>query len=210
MKNRKELLLTTLLCLLPIPAGALLYDRLPERIATHFDMSGTPDGWSSRAFAVFGIPLMMAAMELALQLVLNADPKRQNMNGALRAVAVWTVPAVTILVSALILGAALGAPMHVETVVPLLVGLLFIVIGNYLPKTKQNYTVGIRLPWTLNSEENWNRTHRTAGFLWVVGGAVMVLLTLLHLWSVGALLALILALSLTPCVHSYLLYKKGI
>ena len=63
MKNRKELLLTTLLCLLPIPAGALLYDRLPERIATHFDMSGTPDGWSSRAFAVFGIPLMMAAME---------------------------------------------------------------------------------------------------------------------------------------------------
>ena len=83
-------------------------------------------------------------------------------------------------------------------------------IGNYLPKTKQSYTMGIRLPWTLQSEENWNRTHRLSGFLWVAAGAAFILLSLLRLWNIWLLGALLLALIFVPIGYSYFLHKKGI
>ncbi|MBQ1580401.1 MAG: SdpI family protein, partial [Firmicutes bacterium] len=111
---------------------------------------------------------------------------------------------------ALVMRAALGYTTPTETIVPVLVGILFVVIGNYLPKTKQSYTMGIKLPWTLASEENWNRTHRLAGFLWVIGGILLILLTLLRLWNTWTFLLVIIPMSVVPMIYSYLLYRKGI
>ena len=212
MKNnsKKEIIISTSICLLPILAGLCLYDRLPETIATHFGVNGEANGWSSRGLAIFGIPAFMAGINLLVWFALHTDPKKKNMNPTLRAFAIWMVPALSVLVSAMTLGNALGYTMRIEIAVPLLVGLLFIVIGNYLPKTKQSYTMGIRLPWTLASEENWNRTHRIAGFLWVFGGAVTIVLTLLRVWSSWLLFTLITLLGFVPAVYSFLLYKKGI
>ena len=213
MKNnsKRDAVITTLICLLPILAGLALYDRLPETIATHFGANGEANGWSSRAFTVFGLPAFMAGCNLLVWFTLHTDPKRQNMNPTLRALAGWIVPVLSVLLSALTLGNALGYAMHIEIVTPLLIGLLYVVIGNYLPKTKQSYTMGIKLPWTLASEENWNRTHRIAGFLWVLGGILTILFTLLHVWSFWLLFILItLLLVLVPAVYSFLLYKKGI
>ena len=211
MRSKKaEPILTTLVCLAPIPVGAALYSRLPETVATHFGFGGQADGWSSRGFAVFGIPALLAGINLLVQFALHTDPKKENMSGALRAIGVWTAPAVSVFVSAVILSNALGYTSPVELLAPLLTGALFILIGNYLPKTKQSYTVGIRLPWTLASEENWNRTHRAAGFLWVGFGALMVVLALAHRglgWPFAVLLAVPV---LVPVVYSYVLYKKGI
>ena len=93
--------------------------------------------------------------------------------------------------------------------IPILIGLLFIVIGNYMPKTKQSYTMGIKLPWTLASEENWNRTHRLAGFLWVIGGVYFLAMTFIG-WSLVAFLIPLAVMVLVPAVYSYLLYRKGI
>ena len=213
MKNnsKKEILISMLICLLPILAGLYLYDRLPETIATHFGANGEANGWSSRAFTVFGLPALMAGCNLLIWFALHTDPKKKNMNPTLRALGVWMVPVLSVLLSAMTLGNALGYAMHIEIVAPLLLGLLFIVIGNYLPKTKQSYTMGIRLPWTLASEENWNRTHRIAGFLWVFGGILTILFTLLRVWSFWLLFLLItLLLVLVPTIYSFLLYKRGI
>ena len=211
MKNRKsEAILTVVLCLLPMVAGAILYNKLPQSVPTHFGVDGQPDGWSGRAFAVFGLPAIIAALQALMLFVLRSDPKRQNMSPALRTIAVWTAPVVCMVVYAITMTNALGYNTHVEIIVPLLVGIVFILIGNYLPKTKQSYTMGIKLPWTLHSEENWNRTHRMAGFLWVIGGALMVLISLLHLWQVWMMLVIITVMVLVPTVYSYLLYKKGI
>lgn len=213
MKNnsKKEIIISTLICLLPILAGLYLYDRLPETIATHFGANGEANGWSSRAFAVFGLPAFMAGINLLVWFALHTDPKKKNMNPALRTLALWIAPALSVFMYAMTMGNALGYATRIEIVTPLLVGLLFIVVGNYLPKTKQSYTMGIKLPWTLASEENWNRTHRIAGFLWVLGGAVTILLTLLRIWSPWLLFSLItLLLVLVPTVYSFLLYKKGI
>ena len=213
MKNnsKKEIIISTVICLLPILAGLYLYDRLPETIATHFGANGEANGWSSRAFAVFGLPAFMAGINLLVWFALHTDPKKKNMNPALRILALWIAPTLSVLMYAMTMGNALGYATRIEIVTPLLVGLLFIVVGNYLPKTKQSYTMGIKLPWTLASEENWNRTHRIAGFLWVLGGAVTILLTLLRIWSPWLLFTLItLLLVLVPTVYSFLLYKKGI
>ena len=211
MKNRKiEIILAAVIALLPMIAGVILYDRLPEQIATHFGMNGEANGWSSRAFTVFGLPAMMAGLALLGGFALSTDPKKQNMNPVLRSIGIWTAPVLSILISAFILSRALGYESRVELIVPVLTGLLFIIIGNFLPKTKQSYTMGIRLPWTLASEENWNRTHRLAGFLWVAGGILMIILSLLHLWPGWLVIVLITLLAVIPMIYSYLLYRKGI
>ena len=207
--NKKTLILTTLVCLVPIVAGALLYDRLPETVATHWNMNGEPDGWSSRAFAVFGLPGILLAVNLILPFALKADPKHGNMSEALVKITVWTIPLISLLCCGLTLARGLGYELHVEFWVPIFMGVLFIFIGNYLPKTKQSYTMGIKLPWTLNSEENWNRTHRLAGFLWVLGGALFIVMSFVG-WSLPAFLIILAVMVLVPMVYSYLLYRKGI
>nr|WP_275450028.1 SdpI family protein [Clostridium massiliodielmoense] len=82
--------------------------------------------------------------------------------------------------------------------------------GNYLPKCKQNYTVGIKLPWTLNSEENWNKTHRLGGYVWMAGGLILCILTWLNIYRQIATIVIVVIISVIPIVYSFLLYKKGI
>ena len=207
--DKKTLILTTLVCLIPIVAGALVYSRLPETMATHWNMSGEADGWSSRAFAVFSLPGILLAVNLFLPFALRADPKRANMSGALVKVTFWTIPLVSLLCCGLTLARGLGYTVSVEFWVPIFMGVLFIVIGNYLPKTKQSYTMGIKLPWTLNSEENWNRTHRLAGYLWVLGGLLFIVMSFVG-WSLAAFLIILAVMVLVPTAYSYLLYRKGI
>lgn len=210
MKDKKRLILTTIICLLPIPAGLALHDRLPERVPTHFGLDGTPNGWSSRAFAVFALPCLLAALNLFLHICLERDPRRANMSAALRAISQWVIPAVSLLCGGVILGSALGGPVHAETILPCFVGVLFLCIGNYLPKTKQSRTMGIRVKWTLESEENWNRTHRLAGFLWVISGLILLLASLFHLLHTWLLSVLLAAVILVPVLYSYRLHQKGI
>ena len=210
MKNSKwELLLTSLVCLLPLPVGAALYPRLPEIMVTHWDFSGNANGWSSRAATVFGLPLVILALHLVCFYAESRETKK-NTNPVLRTVLLWFCPAVSLLGGAVTLGTGLGYEMHISTVVPVFVGLLFLILGNYLPKIRQNRTMGIKLPWTLQSEENWNRTHRLAGFLWVAGGLLLILLTLLGLGSTWVYAAVTAAMVLIPGFYSWELHRKGV
>lgn len=209
-KNKIEPVLTTVVCLLPILAGLAVYDRLPEVVATHWGADGLPNGYSSRAFAVFALPLFMAALNLFLRFALSTDPKKANMSPVLKRISYWILPVISVLGSAATLGSALGYSFNMSTAATAFVGVLFIVIGNYLPKTKQSYTMGIKLPWTLNSAENWNRTHRLAGFLWIIGGALLLICSLLRLLSVWVLTGVLIVMAVVPMVYSYILYRKGI
>ena len=92
----------------------------------------------------------------------------------------------------------------------MLIGMLFIIIGNYMPKARQSYTIGIRIPWTLDNEENWNRTHRLAGWLWMISGIVLAVLTILHVpagWLIGVFASIV----IIPTFYSFWLHiKKGL
>ena len=207
-KNMKTLIITSIILLLPILAGLMLWGKLPEQVPSHWNVNGEVDGWSSKTFFVFGLPGIMLAVQWLCVLVTGADPKKANHSGKVMQLILWIIPVLTVVLSAFTYMAALGQEVRVEIIMPVLVGLMLTIIGNYLPKCKQSYTVGIKLPWTLHSKENWNRTHRLAGRLWVVGGIGIMLTAFFG--SFWILLAIMLVMVLVPTVYSYLLHRKGI
>ena len=205
--DKKTLILTSIVTLIPLFIGCILWEQLPDVIPTHFGMDGTPNGWSSKAFTVFGIPVLMTFFHLLCVGITSQDPKYYNMSDKLFGLIVWLIPVISLLVVVSCYGGALGWNINISKYAVAGSGILFIIIGNYLPKCKQNYTMGIKLPWTLDNEENWNKTHRLAGFLWVVGGLLITLNAFVG--SEWIFLAIVLVMVLVPTVYSYLYFKKN-
>lgn len=207
-KNLKVLVITSLVILLPILAGLILWNQLPEKMPSHWNAAGEIDGWSSKPFAVFGMPLILLAFQWLCTLGTCADPKKANHSGKILHLVLWIIPVLSVLMSVLTYAVALGKEVRMEVIMPVVIGLILAVIGNYLPKCKQNYTIGIKIPWTLNSEENWNRTHRFAGRLWVVCGLVIMLTGFLG--GFWIFFGVVLLMVLAPFVYSYMLHRKGV
>lgn len=207
-KNWKVLLITSLLILLPALAGIVLWDQLPEQIPTHWNASGEVDGWSSKAFAIFGLSGILLAAQWLCTLGTRADPKKDNHPEKILHLVLWIIPVISNLLYAITYAVALGKEVRIEVIMPVFIGLLFAIIGNYMPKCKQNYTIGIKIPWTLNSEENWNRTHRFAGRLWVVCGLVIMLTGFFG--GFWIFFGITLVMVIVPIIYSYRLHKKGI
>ena len=160
-KNKKIILITSMITILPILAGLILWNKLPEQVATHFDANGIPNGYSSRAFAVFGPYLICLFAHLFCAFGTLADPKKQAIGQKMYTLILWICPAVSLFCAAAIYGNTFGVEfMKSSRFVIILLGLLFLLVGNYLPKCRQNYTVGIKVPWTLASEANWDATHQ--------------------------------------------------
>ncbi|MBQ9618465.1 MAG: SdpI family protein [Oscillibacter sp.] len=203
---KRNLLLTCACILLPVCAGVVLWGRLPERVATHFDFYGVPDGWSSKPFAVFGLPLFLLCVQLLCAFAVSHDPKAGNVGGKIRALVLWICPAVSLFTAAMIYPNALGYSMNMTMFAMLLTGTLFVVVGNYLPKCRQNYTIGIKLPWTLADEDNWNRTHRMAGPLWVAGGFLVILDALLQFAGPYLFVGVLTLIAVAPVAYSAALY----
>lgn len=204
--EKKTLILTSLVTLIPIIVGLLLWNQLPDVIPTHFGMDGTPNGWSSKKFTVFGLPVLMLFFHLLCVGITSQDPKFDNMSEKLYALVLWICPVVSLLVVVTCYGGALGWGVNISKYAIAGTGIVLVIIGNYLPKCKQNYTMGIKLPWTLDDEENWNKTHRLAGFLWVVGGLLITLNAFVGNQWVFVLL--IIVMTIVPMVYSYLYFKN--
>ena len=120
----------------------------------------------------------------------------------------WLVPVVSVITCMSIYGLALGMDIDIGVIVNIMVGIMFIILGNYVHKVKQNYTVGMKLPWTLNSEENWNRTNRMTGWILILSGLLFLMNSLLLKTEI--VFAVILLAILVPMIYSFILYKKGI
>ncbi len=207
-KNLKILLITSLAILLPIIVGLLLWNRLPDRMPMHWNAAGEIDGWSSKPFAVFGMPLIMLGFHWLCVLATGADPKKTSHAPKMITLVLWIIPVLHALLAVMVYAVAMGQSVRVEVVMPVIIGLLLAIIGNYLPKCKQNYTIGIKIPWTLNSEENWNKTHRFAGWVWTFGGLAIMATGFFGIFWIP--LSLILPMVLIPLLYSYILHRKGI
>lgn len=205
-QNKKLLILTSIIIIIPVFAGLLLWNRLPEQLPTHWDINGNVDGWSSKSFGVLGLPGILLLTHWLCIIAASADPKHRNYTPKMLSLVLWICPAMSLLVSSLTYCAALGYQPNVQTIMPLLLGLMFIVLGNMLPKCKQSYTLGIKLPWTLASEENWNKTHRMAGKLWVAGGVLVMATAFLS--SFWILFVVLMLMGVIPAVYSYLYYRR--
>ena len=205
-KYRWQLIITSIIILLPIIAGFILWDKLPNEMPTHFNAQGEADGWSSKLFAVLGLPGVLLAVHWVCVLATQADPKKKNIPEKVFSLILWLLPVISVLGEFAIYSYAMGSKIDMTRVALILVALIFILIGNYMPKLQQSYTVGIKLPWTLNDPENWKSTHRLAGKLWGIGGTLMLLGaftgSMIPFIVIAALMVLI------PTVYSYVFYVR--
>lgn len=212
MKINKNLLtLTSLLLLLPMLVGLFYWKALPTSIPTHFDFSGQADGYSSKVETIFFLPLLMLGIHVFSIIMTCMSPKAQNIGSKGKILIYWLVPMIAIPVQVASLLSAMNVISSKELVigVGVLLSLLFIVIGNYMPKIKQNYVFGIKLPWTLDNEENWYKTHRFAGKVWVACGVLFLLDILFQFAMPYVLVPTFLVMLLAPLVYSYHLYKNS-
>lgn len=208
-KNMNKIILSSAIVLFPIIIGLLIWNKLPEQIATHWGANGVADGWSSKAYAVFALPCFILIAHLFCVFVCFSDPKVKDQGRKVLWLVLGLCPAVSILCSAFVYITALDIKIPIEKIVPASLGLLFAVLGNYLPKCKQSYTIGFKLPWTLSNEENWNKTHRLAGKLWVIGGLILMSLILLPKSLIVIIIPLTFTLMiLVPLFYSYALYQR--
>lgn len=204
--DKKRMVISTLACMLPMLLGVIMYTRLPEQLPTHWNVQGEIDGYSSKNFALFGLPFILVVVNIICQFAILADPKRENYSGKLQSLVIWMLPVLSLMIQIITIVVGLGHKLDVTAILTLFVGVLLIAMGNYLPKCKQNYTIGYKLPWTLDDEENWNKTHRLAGWLMVLCGILVILSVPLQL--VVPAMIVVLVIALVPAVYSYVLYAK--
>lgn len=208
-KNKKQLIISSIVILLPIIVGLLLWNVLPERITTHWNGTGEADGWSSKAFAIFGLPVILLFLQWLCVFATALDPKNKNQNSKVFGMVLWIMPITSLITCGIVYSLALGMDLNIDIAVRILLALMFLFMGNYMPKCRQNHTIGIKVTWTLRNEENWNKTHRFAGRLWVIGGIFLLATLMIPAENfLFTLMPVILILAIAPMIYSYVYYKK--
>jgi len=196
---------------LAVAVSIWAYPQLPPTIATHWNVRGTADGFSSRATAVLIMPLVIIGLTGLFNVLPKLDPRGANY--AKFVDTYWLIANAVILFiligHGMIVATGLGYPVKVDRFMPIGVGLLFIVLGNFLTRVEPNRFTGIRTPWTLSSDTVWRKTHRTGGWLMVVGGFVLAASVFLPQGAfLPLLIAAILIVAVIPVVQSYILWKR--
>ena len=208
--------LVGLMIIAPLIYGAIIYPQLPSRIPTHFNIEGKADAWGGPSSILIG-PGIMGAVSIFVYILMSNlktfDPKKYDeANDTLYSnFAVLTVAFLSALSTIIIYSSTHADEINVGKLILPLVGLSFAGLGWYMPKFKQNYFVGFKLPWTLENETNWNETHKVAGKLWIYGGLFQAVVTFILPMKFG-MIAFMLAIAvmvIIPSVFSYRLFKKG-
>ena len=208
-KLRKDSIISIVASILIlITFNILFYDKMPAELPTHWNFQGEADDYSSKFHAMVVIQGFLVLMNAFLCFMLDSDPKNNKQYNLVMTISKLSMPAIMLLIYIITVMAGFGREVKVSTILPIFIGLLFIAIGNYLPKIKRNYTMGIKLPWTLNSDENWRRTHRLGGICFVIIGLCLILSVFLKS-EIVFLVPLILG-GIIPAIYSYYLYTKGI
>lgn len=210
-KFLKELLLLVLI-VVPYAYLATIWNRLPDQVPTHFGVNGEPNGWSGKS-ALLYIPALMGLGTYLLMLVIpHLDPKKKieemgNKYYRLRVILALLMMVISLYLMYLSEEGSMKNPGILFSIL----GTFFAIMGNYLQTVRPNYFVGIRTPWTLESETVWKKTHTLCGRLWMVGGIVIVILAfVLPTNGVKAvvIISLLTLMSVVPIAYSYFEYKK--
>src|SRR5690554_1751562 len=210
MKLKKELPLIGIV-LLPFIYLAYIWNQLPEKVPMHWDIKGDIDRYGDKIELLL-IPFLLPVLVYVIFLVVpKIDPKKKlhKMGNKLQNLKVL----MTIFMSVLALFIIYSAKNNTFTnpnYILLLIGVLYIILGNYFKTIKANYFIGIRTPWTLESETVWKETHNLGGKMWFVGGILVVLSSMVLDKQANSTLFLIITAIITiiPVVYSYLLFRK--
>ena len=207
--NKKQLILTSFVIVLPALIGAFFWKALPEQIPTHFGIDGQADGYSSKVFTFVAFPILFVLFQIIALASLERESVKVTVPAKMRKLYAWIVPALSFIVQGSIYANGLGWVKSSPTLVTAFLGSIFIILGNYLPKTHRNHTIGIRIPWTLSDDKNWHKTHRMAGKLWVLGGSLILLENFVQVampYVMGVVIAIMI---IAPMIYSFLLSRKA-
>lgn len=164
----KILFITCLVCLLPILFGVALWDRLPEIMAIHFDINNNPDNFASKGFVVFALPILMVLLQIFCCFINDINSKKHGERKKFERATKWIIPAMTVILQTVTLGYGLGWNFDIRKVASLLVGAIFLLVGNYLPKFDyiKNYDL---------DTEKARKINRFIGFETVIMGLAFIL-----------------------------------
>lgn len=190
----------------------LLYPSLPEVIPTHWNINGQPDEFTPKTIGAWALPVLSILVYLGLYVAPYFDPKRASLErSADTYILIRTATMYFFLfIHGLSLYGALQGEQSLSTAWLLVgMGILFIVLGNYMPRMKPSWIAGIRTPWTISSETVWTKTHRMGGRLFVLGGIVIALSSFLPIiWSTVVMVTALTITVLTPVLYSYWLWRQ--
>jgi len=198
-------LATLAFCLWALP-------RLPAQVATHWGVNGEPNDWSSPLFAALLMPGVMLLLSLIFGALPGIDPLKKNyeFHGSVYFLLANVVVAFMGAVQVVLIGFALGWPLEMRRVLPILLGLLFVVMGNLIPRIRPNWFMGIRTPWTLSSERVWRKTHRVGGYTFILAGLLFIAAAFLATGDTGRtiMFVAIFPMILWPVIYSYLEWRR--
>ena len=210
MNIKKEIPLL-IVVLIPFIYLAYIWNSLPETVPTHWNYKGEIDDWgnkSSLIFLTFLLPGLTYILFTAIPLI---DPKKriQTMGSKYHNLKLLMVLFMSALAGFIIYSAKEQSITNPSYII-IAMGLLFMLLGNYMKTIKANYFIGIRTPWTLEYESVWKSTHKLAGKLWFIGGLAIVISSLSASKEVNGIIfiSITILLILIPFIYSYLEYKK--
>lgn len=209
IKFKKESVISVIISILLFAlVNLLFYKKMPETLPTHWGFNNKIDGYSSKFTTLITTPLLLIFLNIFSCFMLDNDPKNKDKNNFVITIGKATIPLVMLITFVISVFYGLGKKINVMVIISIFVGFLLILIGNYLPKTKRNYTVGIKLPWTLNSDENWNKTHRLAGYFFILGGIFFLFTPFIG--NEYLIFLTIMIIGIIPAIYSFYLYKNGV
>ena len=206
MNNKWKILISLIVIAMTSVAGIILWDKLPAQLPVHFNLNSEPDNFMPKAAAIFGIPAFLMAIQLLCLLDTHIQFKKNGQVRKYLPYIIWLVPAIAIFVMGSIIMFSLNIPFNMTLVVSVFMGVLLVIEGNIMPKVSKNRTFGIRIFWTLKNEDNWYHTHRVGGFVFVIGGILLIFSSLLN--NVYVTAGLVLATAIIPIVYSWVYALK--
>jgi uncharacterized membrane protein len=209
MNTTRSLFLSVLFLLILFGAYLWLSPHMPTLIPTHWNAQGQVNGYMTPLKAVT-VPMIVIAGLALLAIVLPViSPRGYGINtfGSVFVIVMLAVQAFVLFVALTMLLNAAGYPMHMPIVVMIGLGLLWMLIGNYMGKIRKNFFAGIRTPWTLTNDEVWERTHRMAGWLFMLAGLATIIAAVAGASLMWAIYLLV-AAALIPAIYSYVIYQR--
>lgn len=210
MTRNRALLIGFLLVIAAVAISAWAYPSLPLRVATHWNLAGEANGYSSRLVAVALMPIILGFVWLLMLVLPAISPRgfRLEASAGPFYISILAVIAMMLAVHVGILRAQLSgaAPSQGHFLIP--IGLLLVVLGILMGRLKKNFWIGVRTPWTLASDEVWTRTNQLAGVLFVLGGIATVGASLIGGAMAFVLLVVVGVVAIVPIAYSYILYRR--
>ena len=209
--SKIKMIISTAIIFLPTLLSLIFSDALSEKIAVHWGLDGQPDGYASPLYFSIFLPAVLSIFQWLCVYITKKTNDSNNQSKKVTELIYWICPAISIFTSIVVYSVALGYEVNIYSLMCIFFSALFFIIGNYMPKCKQNSIMGIKIKWTLTNEENWNATHRFAGKVWFWGGLAYFPLAFLpeKICSVIAISGMLI-LALIPMMYSYLYYRKQI